>query len=191
MSSRCGERRRLPCQVRGMALLGLLLTSLVTGGCERETRRFQEIPAASSRPGSIKLTQLEPGAPSPQAPMLSPYQENAYGLSEGKRLYSAYNCNGCHAMGGGAIGPALMDEKWIYGAQPDQIYSTISQGRPNGMPAFGAKVPSQQIWQLVAYVQSLSLQVPRDAAPSRNDDLSGVKPENRLEPRPPRQTGHR
>jgi cytochrome c oxidase cbb3-type subunit 3 len=84
-----------------------------------------------------------------------------------------------------------MDANWIYGSAPDQIYAAISQGRPNGMPSFGRQVPAQQIWQLVAYVQALSVQVPRDAAPSRSDDLNGIKPELRLEPRPPRLTGHR
>ena len=168
----------------------LVLGVLSAGGCERETRRYQDSPA-SNPADATRITDFEPGGKASQAQALSPYQENAYGLAEGKRLYSAYNCNGCHAQGGGGIGPALMDEKWIYGSEPQRIYSTISQGRPNGMPAFGAKVPSQQIWQLVGYVQSLSAQVPRDAAPSRNDDLNGIKPELRLERLPPRHTGHR
>jgi cytochrome c oxidase cbb3-type subunit 3 len=159
--------------------------------CERETRRYKELPAAASRPASIRVSGLEPGLPVDEQPVLSPYQENAYGISEGKRLYQAFNCNGCHAQGGGGIGPALMDEKWVYGSAPDQIYSTIAQGRPNGMPSFARHVPSQQIWQLVAYVQTLSMQVPRDAAPGRSDDLNGIKPELRLEPKPPRMTGHR
>src|SRR4051812_47750251 len=34
-------------------------------------------------------------------------------VSEGKRLYKWFNCNTCHVNGGGAIGPALMDDKWI------------------------------------------------------------------------------
>ena len=171
----------------------LLLVVVLTGiaGCEREARRYQELPAASSRPASVTLTELEPGAPAPEPRVLSPYQENAYGIAEGKRLYFAFNCNGCHAQGGGGIGPALMDSRWIYGSEADQIYSTIAQGRPNGMPAFGPHVPSQQIWQLVAYVQTLSMQVPRDVAPGRADDLNGIKPELRLERKPPRQTGHR
>lgn len=176
--------------MRPRRLLWLLLLIAVPA-CEREARRYQELPAAASRPGSTAVTDLEPGAPSVGMPVLSPYQENAYGIAEGKRLYFAFNCNGCHAQGGGGIGPALMDRRWIYGSEPDQIYSTISQGRPNGMPAFGGKVPSQQIWQLVAYVQTLSLQVPRDAAPGRADDLNGIKPELRLERMRPRQTGHR
>ena len=101
-------------------------------------------------------------------------------MAEGKRLYAAYNCAPCHGLnGGGAIGPPLMDDKWIYGAQPDQIYATISQGRPNGMPSFGGHVPNQQIWQLVAYVESMSGQAKATSAPSRNDDQLGALPESR------------
>ena len=137
MSSRCADL---------VIVLGVLT---IAAGCERETRRYREIPASASRPESVQLTDFQPGAPAPRASTLSPYQESAYGIAQGKQLFSAYNCNGCHAMGGGGIGPPLMDEKWIYGAAPDQIYSTIAQGRPNGMPAFGPKIPSQQIWRLV------------------------------------------
>ena len=171
--------------------VALIIVRVAVSACERETRRYRELPAAASRPESTRVSDLEPGLPMRVDPVLSPYQENAYGIAEGKRLYMAFNCNGCHAQGGGGIGPALMDAKWIYGYAPDQIYSTISQGRPNGMPAFGTRVPAQQIWQLVAYVQSLSMQVPRDAAPGRADDLNGIKPELRLERMTPRLTGHR
>ena len=172
-------------------VLPLLLLLVFAASCERETRRYRELPAAASRPESTEVSGLVPGSPAPREPVRSPYQENAYGIAEGKRLYNAFNCNGCHAQGGGGIGPALMDGNWIYGSEPDQIYSSISQGRPNGMPAFARQVPSQQIWQLVAYVQTLSMQVPRDAAPGRSDDLNGIKPELRLEQRPPHMTGHR
>ena len=175
---------------RHLSLLALVL--LMAAACEREARRFDELPAASSRSESTaRVSGLEPGLAQPDDLVLSPYQENAYGIAEGKRLYTAFNCNGCHAHGGGGIGPALMDAKWIYGSDPEQIYSTISQGRPNGMPAFGRPVPAQQIWQLVAYVQTLSMQVPRDAAPGRSDALNGIKPELRLERMAPRMTGHR
>ena len=59
------------------------------------------------------------------------------------------------------------------------------------MPAFGGRIPDQQVWQLVAYVQSLSGDVPQDAAPGRNDGMSVNKPELRIERKEPRQTGHR
>jgi cytochrome c oxidase cbb3-type subunit 3 len=147
--------------------------ALATAGCEREARRFQDPFAASTAPRTSNV---------------SPYRENAYGMGQGQRLFTQFNCVGCHAEGGGAIGPALMDAAWTYGAEPGQIFTSIASGRPNGMPAFGRRVPDQQLWQLVAYVQSLSVQVPRDAAPGRRDAMSVRRPELRLERQEPRQT---
>jgi cytochrome c oxidase cbb3-type subunit 3 len=168
------------------------LAAILTSGCERETRRYKELPAAANRETGVRVSQLEPGMPQQNAPVQSPYQDNAWGLGEGKRLYSAYNCSGCHGVnGGGAIGPALIDNKWIYGSHPDQIYATISQGRPDGMPSFGGHVPTQQIWQLVAYVESMSGQVKATSAPGRNDDQQGALAESRQTPQVPVQTGHR
>jgi cytochrome c oxidase cbb3-type subunit 3 len=172
-----------------MALAFVALAA--TLACERESRRYREMPAGSTRAEGVRQTPLQPGVPRemPHAP--GPYDGNAWGIGEGKRLYSSFNCAGCHAFGGGAIGPALMDDKWIYGSAPQQIYSTIVEGRPDGMPAFGGRIPDQQVWQLVAYVRSMSGQAPRDAAPGRDDDMSVKKPELRQEREQPRQTGHR
>jgi cytochrome c oxidase cbb3-type subunit 3 len=175
----------------GRVLL-VVATLLSVTACERESRRYQELPAAANRETAVRVSPLEPGMPQPAAEVKSPYQQNAWGMGEGKRLYSAFNCAPCHGVnGGGAIGPPLIDDKWIYGAQADQIYATISQGRPDGMPSFGGHIPTQQIWQLVAYVQSMSGQVPITAAPSRNDDLTAGQPESRRAPQAPVQTGHR
>jgi len=165
---------------------------LIVAACERESRRYEELPAAANRETGVRVSPLEPGEPQHNAPVKSPYQDNAYGMSEGKRLYAAYNCAPCHGLnGGGAIGPPLMDDKWIYGSQPDQIYATISQGRPDGMPSFGGHIPAQQIWQLVAYVESMSGQVRATTASGRNDDQNGALPESRQSPQVPVQTGHR
>jgi cytochrome c oxidase cbb3-type subunit 3 len=121
---------------------------------------------------------LQPGQKAPVAEVRNEYEENAYALSEGKRLFNSYNCNGCHAQGGGGMGPPLLDDEWIYGGRPEQIFSTIVEGRPNGMPAFRGKLPDFQVWQLAAYVRSMSGQVPKDAAPTRPDHMSGKPPES-------------
>ena len=151
-----------------LLLLGVVALAVA---CERENREYQQLPVGASRPDTVHLTNLQPGQPQVRKPVESPYEENAWGLGEGKRLYQSYNCNGCHAMGGGGIGPALMDDKWIYGFSPEQIYSSIVQGRPNGMPAFGGRIPNDQIWQIVAYVRSMSGLLRKDVAPGRNDDM--------------------
>jgi cytochrome c oxidase cbb3-type subunit 3 len=108
--------------------------------------------------------------PSP-APGRGPYEENAYGVSQGKTLYNGFNCSGCHSQGGGGMGPPLMDDKWLYGSEPENIFETIVQGRPNGMPAFGNKIVSDQVWQIVAYVRSMSGLLRKDVAPGRSDDM--------------------
>jgi cytochrome c oxidase cbb3-type subunit 3 len=124
------------------------------------------------------------------------YEARAYTLSEGKRLFAAFNCVGCHAHGGGGMGPPLMDDKWLYGFDPEVIFDTISKGRANGMPAFGgvardptinvvATVPEYQRWQLVAYVRSMSGLVSRNAATGRNDHMNSRPPENSTDPQQP------
>ena len=110
------------------------------------------------------------------------YSRNAQALTEGKRLYSYMNCIGCHANGGGGMGPALMDEIWLYGSAPEDVYKTILHGRLNGMPAFAGRLPDYQIWQIAHYVRSISGLVKRDAAPGRSDRIKGKQPENSIEP---------
>jgi cytochrome c oxidase cbb3-type subunit 3 len=161
--------------------LGLFGFVSVLSSCEREERGFRVEAPSASRINSKQLSTLQPGVPQPNPPVHNEYEENAYAMAEGKRLYAYMNCNGCHAHGGGAIGPPLMDEKWIYGGQPEQVFATIVEGRPNGMPSFRGKLPDYQVWQLAAYVRSMSGQVPFDAAPARNDDMKIKPPENSIE----------
>jgi cytochrome c oxidase cbb3-type subunit 3 len=152
-------------------MLAALLV-LALGACEREKREVRSQPAEAARGGEISLSTLYPGTEPPQAAQASAYEQNAYHLSEGERLYNWYNCNGCHAHGGGDIGPPLRDEKWIYGSEPQNIYATIVEGRPNGMPSFRGRIPDFQVWELAAYVRSLSGQAPSAAAAARSDGMN-------------------
>ena len=134
------------------------------------------------------MSDIHPGSTGLQQPMQSATEEHAYDLNEGKRLYTQYNCAGCHFNGGGGIGPALMDEKWIYGANSENIYSTIVEGRPNGMPSFRQKIPDSQVLQLVGYVRSMSGQLRKDVEPSRSDTMNARRSEQRTERKTPQQT---
>ena len=163
-------------------LLGLMVVAaLALLSCEREERDYRPTPPAAARDRTISLSSLQAGGPSAPIVAPNPYEESAYAVSEGQRLYTWFNCNGCHSMGGGGMGPALMDDVWIYGAEPSTIFLSIAEGRPNGMPAFGDRVPAQQIWQLVTYVRALSSLVRKDVRPSRADTLS-VRPAPSLMP---------
>jgi mono/diheme cytochrome c family protein len=118
--------------------------------CEREQRQFRGAPGATSGGSS---------------------EANASAIAEGKRLFERFNCVGCYGHGGGGIGPPLMDGEWIHSSEPATIFTVIVEGSPNGMLSFRGKIPDAQVWQLVAYVRSLSGLVPRDAAPGRSDRM--------------------
>src|SRR4051812_22675383 len=107
---------------RIFTLVTVMLIAAVA--CKREERGFRVQPPAANASDARTVSELHLGT-QPPGPVKNEYEENAYALSEGKRLFSAYNCNGCHAQGGGGMGPPLMDEKWIYGGQPEQVFSTI------------------------------------------------------------------
>jgi cytochrome c oxidase cbb3-type subunit 3 len=64
-----------------------------------------------------------------------------------------------------------MDSEWIYGSRPENVFATIAEGRPNGMPAFAGKINPDMIWQLVAYVRSMSGLLRKDVAPGRTDGM--------------------
>src|SRR4051812_48348699 len=166
-------------------LLRLVIFGLLGLSCKREQRSFRVDPMAAASPAQLRLSPLRPGSQETNLPAENPYENNAYAMSQGKQLYTQFNCVGCHAHGGGGMGPALMDDKWIYGSNPEQVFATIVQGRPNGMPAFGGKIPDYEVWQLAGYVRSMSGLTGKGAAPGRDDHISGKKPENSAEPQPP------
>jgi cytochrome c oxidase cbb3-type subunit 3 len=178
-------------------LLLVLAAAVAAGGCEREARRL----TAPPRPTGVTaapVSPLHPG-PSAEAPGLHepapvaapehPPEENAYTVAQGKRLFRWYNCSGCHSNGGGGMGPALMDDEWLYGSDAAQIVATIVEGRPNGMPSFSGRIPQDQLWQIAAYVRSMSGLLSSDVAPGRSDGLTASRAEQMREPRsPPRTT---
>lgn len=103
------------------------------------------------------ISTLYPGGAPPSPPQdFSAFANDPTHIANGKRLFAAYNCNGCHFNGGGGIGPAFMDQRWTYGGGLEQIHASIAEGRPNGMPVWGRKIPDAQIWEIAAYVHSLS-----------------------------------
>jgi cytochrome c oxidase cbb3-type subunit 3 len=155
-------------------LAALACVVLLLVACQREQRRFSEVAPASGRPTHVTL-QASP----------NPAEGNAWAISQGKQLYEAYNCNGCHANGGGGMGPALMDATWLYGSEPQDVYTSIVEGRPNGMPAFGGRIPDVQVWELVAYVRSMSGQARFDVRPTRSDHMRVKESEQARRPERP------
>jgi cytochrome c oxidase cbb3-type subunit 3 len=136
---------------------------------------------------SVVLGDLKPGGSAlPVAGEPEGYREDAASVSGGQTAYENFNCIGCHQHGGGGIGPALMDDEWLYGSEPMQIWRSISEGRPNGMPAFREKIPETQLWQLVSYVRALGGLVPSVRLPARSDHLQSAPPMSMQERQAPK-----
>jgi cytochrome c oxidase cbb3-type subunit 3 len=168
------------------SLFALALLALL-GGCSREKRQDGDAtpppPIAAASPDTI----LPGGAQSPPLdPRFVAYEGNAYQIAQGQRLFGWMNCSGCHSHGGGGMGPALMDGKWRYGGRIDQIAASIVEGRPGGMPSWRSKLTDEQVWQLSAYVRSLSGQVRKDAVAARADEMSNTPPNTQTEREPVR-----
>ena len=103
------------------------------------------------------ITDLFPNNIMPVPKIENPVANDPEALARGKNWYNKYNCVGCHAPNGsGGMGPSLSDSAFIYGAEPENIYLSILQGRPGGMPAWGGMLPDRIIWDLVVYIQEIS-----------------------------------
>ncbi|WP_424360337.1 c-type cytochrome [Methylocystis parvus] len=119
-------------------------------------------PGPSPYAGPVKVmgapvSTLFPGNTGPEQPMRNPVANDPEAVQRGMAYFNMFNCVGCHAPNaGGGMGPALSNKFFIYGGEPQNIYLSIYQGRPNGMPSWGAMLPENIIWDLVAYVESIS-----------------------------------
>jgi mono/diheme cytochrome c family protein len=157
--------------------LASLAVLLATSACESR-------PASETRPGtsgaastssdsgpskllvagdSLRFIQhdenLPAGFPSQVKPLLvkNPYEGDKGAITQGGKLFIAYNCLDCHgAEGSGAMGPSFQDGRWHFGGAPGEVFESIYEGRPDGMPAWGGRIANSEIWMLTAYVRSLS-----------------------------------
>jgi len=157
--------RRLTC-----ALCALTLAAMAA--C-REEAAERTLPGGSPvrDTAALRTSALSAGGARADVAMRNPYADDAIAVAEGRRLYGAMNCAGCHGgAGGGGIGPPLADAEWIYGGQSENIVEAILKGRPNGMPAFGGRLPAAEAWKIAAFVATLhqpKADANRVAAPGR------------------------
>ena len=161
------------------SLLLLGAAALMLAGCDREEHHSRAKPFGETVPAGESAPTIFPGNSGPPALDMraSLYDNNANAIAQGQQLYMQMNCVGCHSHGGGGMGPPLMDDEWRYGGRIDQIATTIAEGRPNGMPAWRGKLTADQIYDLAAYVRSLSGLPSKDAVSSRTESMSAGTPQ--------------
>lgn len=153
-------------------LAGVMAAAVSAAGCQSRATGAATIgapPAVTIPVGTVPGPGGQPLEPT------NPYAGNRIAIMEGRQLFVNYNCYGCHGgHGGGGMGPSLRDPDWIYGDSDAHVFSSIAEGRAHGMPAWGTKLPQDQIWKLVAYIKSLNT----DAEASPPPPFPGTTPSN-------------
>lgn len=144
----------------------LMLGAAASCGRGDETAKTDTRPGGPA-PGGVRYEAHVPagGLQPPGEDLRNPFKGDKKRAESGAGLFVSMNCDGCH--GGGAVGwvgPSLADGRWRYGGADEEIYQSIYYGRPKGMPSFGGALPSDAVWMLVTYLQSLP--VP-DAVPTQ------------------------
>ena len=123
------------------------------------------------------LTPLERVATTPKGHLKSPFPDYASVAEEGRRIYSSYDCGGCHGGGGGGgMAAPLTNEVWIYGDDDDTLFRLITLGTgmlsPDGafqkqgfvrkgfeyvmgpMPPYGEIIRTEdEIWKMIAWIR--------------------------------------
>jgi cytochrome c oxidase cbb3-type subunit 3 len=88
-------------------------------------------------------------------PTSNPYHGDAEALAKGKETWDSI-CVACHtAEGTGLVGPSLVDPYWKYGNSDAELFTTVSEGRPLGMPPWGPQLGTEKIWQVLAFMETL------------------------------------
>lgn len=127
----------------------------VLAGCgkQQETSSGETADAAHGMRYEAHLAaggSLPPGLPPPQPP-----NGHADDAKTGETLFASMNCDGCHGGGGlGWVGPSLVDGRWRYGGDEEELFQSIFYGRPKGMPAYGGLLGSGGVWAIVMYLKS-------------------------------------
>ena len=140
----------------------------VTIACRREAERTVVAPPSIAYEQHVNAGKAQPAGGTMENPF-----KGKDAASEGEKLFSAMNCDGCH--GGGAtgwVGPSLVDGRWRYGGADGALYHSIFYGRPRGMPAYGGLLSSDAIWKMVAYLraQPIPADVPTESWDSGTKD---------------------
>ena len=158
---RSGTPRWGPWAPNRFAAMGLAV--VLAWGCKRNDNEVTVAHLTQASEAQDTAVRLQPGPRAPEPgqrrsralPVANPVEGDVRAIQEGRRLFRWMNCNGCHAEGGGSIGPVLWDDQWRYGGRGIDIAESVLYGRPDGMPAYAGHLPEDQVWRIVAYVQSL------------------------------------
>jgi mono/diheme cytochrome c family protein len=117
---------------------------------------------------------LETAQSAKKGSLKNPYSDYESVAAEGRKIYMAAGCNGCHGgTGGGGMGPPLTNPIWVYGADDDTLFRLIALGSDGlqkqgysrkgseavvgPMPTQGTIVKSNDdMWKIIAWIRSVN-----------------------------------
>lgn len=109
--------------------------------------------------GRIEAARLSAGAGQIDDATLWQMSRNAVIVDAGRATYGT-TCASCHLVDlrgtdAGGIGPNLLDETWIHGAKPTDLFHVVDKGvLEKGMPSWGPVIGAKKTSEVVAYVLS-------------------------------------
>lgn len=131
-----------------------LAALLLLAGCSREARTLEP-----------EQPQTPPNGPAD--PRIPYFTGDVYQIAQGGRYFTWYGCGGCH--GAGSQGARNLDDPiWKHGGSFDRVYAFIAHGHPGALAHYGERVPTEQMWQITAYVENLPKTKPEER---RRQDL--------------------
>jgi cytochrome c oxidase cbb3-type subunit 3 len=132
----------------GLLVVGVVYMIYYTVGSDwsQATQYAREVEAAEARIAEVRA----------EMPTTNPYgADDTQALAEGKEVFQTI-CVACHqADGSGLVGPSLVDPYWKYGDSDEAQFVSVHDGRPLGMPPWGAQLGSDKIWKVLAYIETL------------------------------------
>ena len=144
---------------RTRLLLAALILGLVLNQLRVQAAQEQEKPKNGQEEQRQQPKAAPPSASqNQQGPKkLNPFTGNAEAIAEGRTIYMQSGCNGCHGMGGGGMGPALLDDVWKWGGDDETLFKLIKGELPQQtMPAvFGKILSEEQVWKILAWIRSI------------------------------------
>jgi mono/diheme cytochrome c family protein len=114
----------------------------------------------------------------PRGQLQSPYIDVVAVTEQGRKIFQAYDCGGCHGGGGGGgMAAPLTNEIWIYGSDDDTLFRLIALGSGSlspgnafqkqgfvrrgsenvvgPMPPYGEIIATEDdLWKIIAWIRS-------------------------------------
>lgn len=127
---------------------GLVATLFVLAACQQHSGSAGTVSDSRQR----AMSSSSPGVSAPSA------NQQSSPLAAGEMIYNK-SCKACHGARGNGFGsmrgPSLRRKEYRYGRDLGSIVTSIRDGRPKGMPAFGKVLTPDTIDAVARYVVSV------------------------------------